>query len=312
MSKKNKPKIEYRYYSMPEGCPFLALLGEMWHQTYGRDTDCLHFHNYLEIGYCYSGEGTLTLGEQDYAFHDGTFSVIPSNYPHTTNSTPGTVSQWEYLFVDVEEALRTLYHGERSTKRTELMISRINARAMFLTAEEHPRMADGIRWVLDVLRDGGDFYMEEARGGMIALLAAIAKENPEGEIPPDAGHMTTRPVSLALDYISSYYMDPLKVEDMSAVCHMSETHFRRIFTQQMNMSPLEYLNLVRVHASCNYLKKSDESVAHIAEKCGFTTLSTFNRNFKQVTGISPSEWRKRPENYEQQLFRFRIHSEEGW
>ena len=66
MSKKKKPKMEFRYYRMPEGSPILALLGQRWVQAYGRDVDYLHFHNYLEIGYCYSGEGTLTLGERDY------------------------------------------------------------------------------------------------------------------------------------------------------------------------------------------------------------------------------------------------------
>lgn len=47
-------------------------------------------------------------------------------------------------------------------------------------------------------------------------------------------------------------------------------------------------------------------------KCGFTTNSTFNRNFKQLMGVTPLEWRKRPESYEQQLLRFDIHSEKGW
>jgi AraC-like DNA-binding protein len=154
--------------------------------------------------------------------------------------------------------------------------------------------------------------MEEARGNMIALLSLIAREAHEGNLPNDVNRLTVRPVTQALDYISGHYMEPVKVEDMSAWCHMSETHFRRIFSQHMNMSPLEYLNLIRVHTACDYLKKTDISVAEIAEKCGFTTLSTFNRNFRQVTGMSPSEWRKQPENFEQQLFRFKIHSEEGW
>ena len=45
MARKKKPKIEFRYYRMPEETPFLALLGEKWVQNYGRDVDYLHFHN---------------------------------------------------------------------------------------------------------------------------------------------------------------------------------------------------------------------------------------------------------------------------
>lgn len=97
MGRKKKSKIEFRYYRMPEDIPFLALLGEKWVQYYGRDVDYLHFHNYLEIGYCYSGTGTLVLGEENYRFTGNQFSVIPKNYPHTTDSDSDTVSKWEYI-----------------------------------------------------------------------------------------------------------------------------------------------------------------------------------------------------------------------
>ena len=51
--KRRKPKMEFRYYQMSAGSPILALLGQKWVQNYGNDVDYLHFHNYLEIGYCY-------------------------------------------------------------------------------------------------------------------------------------------------------------------------------------------------------------------------------------------------------------------
>ena len=90
MAKKRKPKMELRYYKMPEGSPILALLGQKWVQNYGNDIDYLHFHNYLEIGFCYEGQGFMILGEDKVQFHDRDFTVIPSNYPHTTNSDIGT------------------------------------------------------------------------------------------------------------------------------------------------------------------------------------------------------------------------------
>lgn len=312
MSKKKKPKIEFRYYRMPEGSPILALLGQKWVQSYGRDIDYLHFHNYLEIGYCYAGEGTLTLGERDYRYTGGEISIIPKNYPHTTNSDPGTISRWEYMFVDVEGILEELYQKGGNVKRMKYLLHRINSRAIFRAVEEAPHLARMIRELLDIMRDTKEFYMEEAKGIMVALLVSIARENQDDKGLAEISGKVTIPVSRALDYITLHYMEPLKVEELARWCHISETHFRRVFSEYMNMSPLEYINLVRVQTACNYLKNTDESMADIAGKCGFATLSTFNRNFKQVTGISPSEWRKRPENFEQQLLKYWIHSEEGW
>ena len=69
--------MELRYYKMPEGSPILALLGQKWIQNYGNDIDYLHFHNYLEIGFCYEGQGFLILGEDKVRFHDREFTVIP-------------------------------------------------------------------------------------------------------------------------------------------------------------------------------------------------------------------------------------------
>lgn len=311
MSKKKKPKMEFRYYKMPEGSLILPLLGQKWTQSYGRDVDYLHFHNYLEIGYCYEGEGVLVLGEQEYRFAGEEFSIIPKNYPHTTNSDPGTISKWEYLFVDVEGILEQLHYGG-STKRMGYMLHKINSKAYLKKACETPRMAGMIRSILEIMRNTEEFYVEEAKGIMAALLMNVARENKEEREPAEIGGKITEPVSRVLDYITLHYMEPLKVEELADFCHMSETHFRRIFSMYMHVSPLEYINLVRIQTACNYLKNTDESMVSIANKCGFTTMSTFNRNFKQVIGISPSEWRKRPENFEQQLLKSWIHPERGW
>ncbi len=312
MSKKKQPKIEFRYYRMPDGNRILALLGEKWTKTYGEDIDYLHFHNYLEIGYCYEGTGKVTLGETQYRFSGDEFTVIPKNCPHTTDSDPGTVSRWEYLFIDAEGLMRDVYQGGGNLRRTERILYKVNSQAYFKSSDEFPRIASMIRNILNIMREMEDFYLEEAKGMTAALLVNIAREAQGEQFSMQTSGKIPIPVTRALDYISAHYMEPVRVDVLADWCHISETHFRRIFTLYMNMSPLEYINLVRVQAACNYLMKTDESVSDIANKCGFTTPSTFNRNFKRVLGISPSEWRRRPENFEQQLLRFRIQSKEGW
>lgn len=309
--KRKKPKMEFRYYQMPTGSPILALLGQKWVQTYGNDVDYLHFHNFLEIGFCYEGEGHMILGKDMVRFAGREFTVIPPNYPHTTNSDPGTISQWEYLFIDVEGYINRFFD---SPVKAERVIKRIYSKALFLKEEEFRPAAAKILKILNIMRDGEEFYLEEAEGILGALLVEIARKNrgsEEERVSEEKGKLTNM-VTNALDYISYHYREDIKIEDLAKACHISETHFRRVFTAHMNLSPLEYINIVRIRAACELLKKTDETVASIAHKCGFTTNSTFNRNFRQVMGVTPIEWRKRPENYEQQLLRFDIHSEEGW
>ena len=62
MAAKKKHEIEFRYYEIPQNEPCMALLGEAWIRPYGMDS--LHFHNYMEIGFCYDGIGEVVLDEQ--------------------------------------------------------------------------------------------------------------------------------------------------------------------------------------------------------------------------------------------------------
>lgn len=310
MSKKKKPKMEYRYYEMPTDSPVLALLGEKWTQNYGRNIDYLHFHNHLEIGFCYSGKGILTLEDEDRIFTGGMFSVIPKNFPHTTNSDGETLSSWEYLFIDADTFLAEFYHD--NPIMADRMIRRVNRKVHFCKVTEMPEMVELIRQIMEIMRNRRELYLEEAKGIVLALLVEIARWNKvEGEAEgKPVGNSSL--ISPALDYISEFPDRQIRIEELAQMCHISETHFRRSFSECMNMTPVEYINWVRIKTACDELKKTNDSIGDIAVRTGFTTLSTFNRNFQKVMGVSPHEWRKNPEHYERKLLNYDIKTQEGW
>ena len=305
--------MEFRYYSMPEDRKMFALLGEKWIQYYGRNIDYLHFHNYMEIGYCYEGAGELTMGNRQVRFSGKEFSVIPQNYPHTTNSDENTMSRWEYLFVDVDAFLQDICGG--SSLRAEKMAKRLNSKAMFLKEQDYPELGARLRKILDVMRNEEDFYLVEAHGLLAAFLAEVARENPGKGERADGGleeGKTSAMLARALEYINSHYEEDIKIKELADWCHISETHFRRVFCQCMHMTPVEYLNRVRVQMACDSLRKTNDQVGVIAARVGFSTLSTFNRNFKQIMGKTPQEWRRNPEHFERKLLNYDIKTEEGW
>ena len=91
----------------------------------------------------YEGSGYMTLGEGEISYHGGMFTVIPKNYLHTTNSMPGKLSSWEYLFVDVEKLLEKMVVGTPGC--AEQMARRINSRAIFAESSKYPHLADLIK-----------------------------------------------------------------------------------------------------------------------------------------------------------------------
>lgn len=70
----------------------------------------------------------MLLGEEEVRFSGREFSVIPPNYPHTTDSDLGTISRWEYLFIDVEGFLRSFLD---TPVKADKVIQRIYSKALF-------------------------------------------------------------------------------------------------------------------------------------------------------------------------------------
>ena len=119
------------------------------------------------------------------------------------------------------------------------------------------------------------------------MLREYSKEDRESVRAP---YMSA--ISPALDYIHENYMQDFPQEVLSSLCHLSPTHFRRLFREQIGTSPLAFLHQTRVLKSCTLLRSSSLSVTEIAGRVGYNSLSSYNRHFSQALGIAPREWRK--------------------
>ena len=166
---------------------------------------------------------------------------------------------------------------------------------------------------MDEMRQKKKRFHECVRGLMTALFAELLRmcENDvaEDEIRKKAGVSQITP---ALEYVRNEYANNIRVEELAKASHMSETHFRRVFESYMNMSPMDYINLMRVQKACDIMKKTNDSMDVVAQKVGFTTTSTFNRNFKKYLNTSPYQWKISPENYERKLLNYNISALKGW
>lgn len=306
MSKKKKGTFEYRHYELPQDLPVLALLGEGWIRKYDL---ILHFHNHLEIGYCYSGTGDLYVEDNINRFSPGSFSFIPQNVPHATKSDEGTVSKWEYLFLDMEGLMK--YFNDKWYINS--IASPISSKAYQLDAKHFPVIANLILQIMDEMRYHRHCYQVSVRGLILALFIKIGRLDLEIENISDI-HQQQKSIQIvnALEYISENYMDPIKINELAEMCHMSETHFRRLFHNIMSISPLEYINKARIHASCSLLRSTEDSILSIALKTGFSTVTTFNRNFNKVVGTTPLKWRNASVNVEKNLKNYNIKKLDGW
>ena len=95
----------------------------------------------------------------------------------------------------------------------------------------------------------------------------------------------------AIDYIHSYYTkENISIPFLSRMCNMSETYFRQIFMMSFGISPIKYINQLKIGRAKELLLSKRYSVNEIASLSGFFDTSYFSREFKKATGVSPSEY----------------------
>lgn len=306
---KRKKKVEFRYYEIPENEIALALLGEDWIREYGNDVDSLHFHNYLEVGYCHEGNGSVTLDNEICFFKASMFSIIPPNMCHTTKSESGTRSYWEWMYFDIERYLNNLYKDDPAF--VQRLLTRIYRRAYLLQGKHYPVLDDIIKNIIREMQNKDKYYQESLKGFIHVFIIELLRLEGNEEKSKTKKQKAMQ-ITGALDYIRENYFEDIKIGHLAAACNMSESNFRRVFEEAMCMKPVEYVNLIRVQRACELIKKSQLSMSDIAYNVGFSAASTFNRNFKKMLGTSPYQWKQSEDNLEGKLFNFKISAKKGW
>lgn len=104
--------------------------------------------------------------------------------------------------------------------------------------------------------------------------------------------VTSRRVQIIKDYIDTHYSEEVNMETLSGLVSMTPNALSRFFKQRTNRSISNYLNEVRIGQATLLLVDSTMTVLEISYKCGFNTISNFNRTFKNVKGVTPTEFRE--------------------
>lgn len=314
MAKKKKEIVELRFYEIPQGEAALTLLGEPWVRVYGHDEDVfrLHFHNLMEIGICRYGNGDMYYDEEKIPYSDGAISVVPENCPHVTISEGNSKNFWEYIFFNPRQIVAELF-PDNHMYQSEIM-DEINKKSFLVNIKDNPSLGRVVNIILDEARDRKEFSSQIIHQYVKALVLELIRNNEKIPYYEEAGNPLGNSIKIApiLEYINENYMKPLKASDLAEVGSMSETHFRRVFEAHVNMSPMDYVNLIRIQKACEMMKKGDESMDMVAQNCGFATTSTFNRNFKKFLDTSPYQWKINPANYERKLLNYHISALKGW
>ena len=128
------------------------------------------------------------------------------------------------------------------------------------------------------------------QGMLFHLLATIWENKLQGDAISFKSPLTP-PIIDTLYYIENNYDRKLTLSTLAKQAHLSDAYFSRLFSAQLGMSFTEYLNNVRIRHVQSMLTQTDKSIMEIAIACGYCHGDYLSTQFKQKTGMTPSEFR---------------------
>ena len=286
MARRPREALECRDYAMPPDFPIVVLTGEDWYIS-DVPSGVMHFHNQIEIGICHSGSAVLAFQDAEIPIHAGDVTMISSGTPHSTWSVAGDISRWSYIFLEIN-SLADPFLVSIGLRPAELSKNFLYDSRKIVHYEQDPFISMLVENIVREMTEKPDLYRPYVRSLINALLCKLARASSESDHRGDGKPFLVAP---ALRYINDHYMESFTIDDLARECQMSPSYFRRVFRETMGVGPLEYLNRTRITRACSLLQMTDLSVLGVGEAVGFRSLSSFNRHFAGIMGLSPTAYR---------------------
>lgn len=243
-----------------------------------------HYHPELELTLITNGSGIRFIGDSIMPYRESDLVLIGPNLPHNWVSLnekviqSATVLQFPgSLFDQFPECdeFKTLFglaaNGIHFNKPSESIIDKIQALKPNLEVRQ-------LIVFLEILNE----LNNDTNRTILSNISYPKKM--------DLDRNQSR-IEKATSYILENLGNRLTVHEMADFTHLVSQSFCRWFKSETGNTFVIFLNTARITRASQYLITTEESIKEISYLCGFGSISHFNRLFKKLKGVSPSEYR---------------------
>jgi AraC family transcriptional regulator, melibiose operon regulatory protein len=260
-----------------------------------------HWHESIEISYVLSGTiDGLYVDGRTYSSREGDIVVINSNSIHSFTVERGTGRRALTVFIPPE-----------LLKEKGLKIDDIAFDCVSIGEQDEERLLQlqELRMILDKMTD--TYVNKESDHFSYVKLTALSYELlyvllKHFQVPKDSQlviHSKRHLDRLAqiFDFIKENYQQKLSLSMIADEFGITSEYLSRFFTKHIGVTILHYINAVRLEHAHRDLVNTDLSILEIALKNGFPNEKSFNRVFKSVYKLTPSQYRRESKVPNQEL-----------
>ena len=255
-----------------------------------------HWHRSMEVVYLYEGEMDVTVNSQRHKLFAGDFIVINSADIHATQCYEhSTVLLLQIPFDFLQHAI-----PDYDNIRFEL-------EKYSTTNSDRPAgyTPDAIREIRHILTSMGNLYKEKPQGYSLRFSSLLydflymlvihyqVSIDSTAKIQSQKNLKRLEPV---IQYVKKHYRESISLDEAASLAALNPEYFCRFFKKNMGTTFTTYVNSVRLAHVCEDLKNTDYNIGTILEQNGITNYKLFMRNFKQLYGCTPKEFRQNNHN----------------
>lgn len=248
-----------------------------------------HWHNATEIIMPLQNPFTVMIGDTNYVLKEKDMIIIPPCELHTLISQEGRrlIFQCDNSVLGEASALEQIM----SVISSPVCINSESDKELYVLAQK--TMLD----IYDDYYSNSDIADVKIYTKLLNLFINIRESQIcLQEVAMDCSrnklYEYNEKFNQVLKYIDKNYMYDITLEQLADIAGYSKYHFSRIFKQYNSVSYIQYINARRTKAAETLLLDPEIPITEVAMRSGFSSLTTFNRIFKDIKHCTPSDFKK--------------------
>lgn len=242
-----------------------------------------HQHVRIEINYVKKGNCILKLENESVCFSENEIMIVCSNVKHSFEAgAEGTIlMQLEFL----PEIFSRFDSSENSTNVGLTPVTIFSEANHLIKIVNNVRIMRAVQRIVNELNTKSKYYQHLVVMYYAELLILIYRHMDEAYLPI----CTNDSLKKAISFLRMNFYTNITMEEVAQHAGIGVRYLRKLFSHHLNISPLDYLNQIRINKSIDLLKNTELSIKEVCFTCGFKSPQYFSRVFKQQMGISPKE-----------------------